>query len=91
MPGVIPRDRYLLIIGAMKCGTSSLYDYLCGHPDLCPALTKEPEYFSSHQRHGVNVGRYEQLWTFDSRFHQYAMEASTGYAKFPVATDPHEG
>lgn len=45
MPGTIPHDRYLLIIGAMKCGTSSLYDYLSGHPQLCPALIKEPEYF----------------------------------------------
>lgn len=84
MPGTIPHDRYLLIIGAMKCGTSSLYDYLSGHPQLCPALIKEPEYFSSHQRHGVDVGDYEQLWDFDNRTHQYAMEASTGYAKYPV-------
>lgn len=84
MPGAIPRDRYLLIIGAMKCGTSSLYDYLSGHPQLCPALTKEPEYFSSHQRHGVDIGGYEQLWHFDNQLHQYAMEASTGYTKFPV-------
>ncbi|GGY64466.1 sulfotransferase domain-containing protein [Marinobacter zhanjiangensis] len=83
MPGNIPHDRYLLIIGAMKCGTSSLYDYLSGHPQLCPALTKEPEFFSSHQRHGVNVDDYERLWDFDERVHQYAMEASTGYTKFP--------
>lgn len=84
MPGTIPHDHYLLIIGAMKCGTSSLYDYLSGHPELCPALIKEPEYFSSHQRHGVDVGAYERLWAFDDRVHQYAMEASTGYTKFPV-------
>ncbi|MFL1484269.1 sulfotransferase domain-containing protein [Marinobacter sp. LN3S78] len=83
MPEAIPPDRYLLIIGAMKCGTSSLYDYLAGHPQLCPALTKEPEYFSSGQRHGLDVDDYESLWDFDSRVHRYAMEASTGYTKFP--------
>lgn len=84
MSDTIPGDHYLLIIGAMKCGTSSLYDYLAGHPQLCPAVIKEPEYFSSHQRHGVNAGAYEELWNFDARAHRYAMEASTGYTKFPV-------
>lgn len=83
MPGNIPQDGYLMIIGAMKCGTSSLYDYLSGHPQLCPALTKEPEYFSSHQRHGVAVSDYHRLWDFDPRVHRFAMEASTGYTKFP--------
>ncbi len=83
MPGSIPHDGYLMIIGAMKCGTSSLYDYLAGHPQICPAITKEPEYFSEHQRHGLNVGDYCRLWDFNPRFHRYAMEASTGYSKFP--------
>lgn len=32
----------------------------------------------------MDVGDYEQLWDFDNRTHQYAMEASTGYAKYPV-------
>lgn len=39
MPDPIPVDAYALIIGAMKCGTSSLYDYLQGHPEICPAVT----------------------------------------------------
>lgn len=83
MPGTIPYNGYLIIIGAMKCGTSSLYDYLSGHPQICPALTKEPEYFSSLQRHGLEVSEYHQLWNFDPSVHRFAMEASTGYSKFP--------
>jgi hypothetical protein len=35
-----------LIIGAQKAGTTSLYDYLCQHPQIQPALMKEPRYFS---------------------------------------------
>lgn len=41
----IPADAYLLIIGAMKCSTSSLFNYLAPHPSICPCITKEPEFF----------------------------------------------
>jgi hypothetical protein len=34
-----------LIIGAGKCGTSSLYHYLTGHPRVLPALIKQIHYF----------------------------------------------
>lgn len=79
----IPPDRYLLIIGAMKCATTSLFAYLAEHPAIAPALVKEPEYFSRHQGHRHPVERYEDLWPdFDPARHAYAMEASTGYTKF---------
>jgi hypothetical protein len=34
-----------IIIGASKCGTTSLYNYLTKHPSIAPALTKEIHYF----------------------------------------------
>lgn len=34
-----------LIIGAGKCGTSSLYHYLTGHPRVLPAIEKQIHYF----------------------------------------------
>jgi hypothetical protein len=34
-----------LIIGAGKCGTSSLYHYLTGHPRVLPAFAKQIHYF----------------------------------------------
>jgi hypothetical protein len=83
----IPVDRYLLIIGAMKCGTSSLFEYLGAHPEICPAVSKEPEFFSENQGHGVRVERYFELWDFDSTVHKYALEASTGYSKYPAVSN----
>ena len=80
----IPNDAYAIIIGAMKCGTSSLYSYLCHHPSICPAIAKEPEFFSSSQIHKTNVSRLEDLWNFDPTTHRYVLEASTGYTKFPA-------
>lgn len=36
-----------LIIGAQKCGTTSLYHYLSGHPAVLPAKKKETHFFDS--------------------------------------------
>lgn len=87
MPNTIPRDAHAMIIGAMKCGTSSLYDYLVGHPEICPAVIKEPEFFSENQGHGVEVESYKDLFSFDRSIHKYTLEASTGYTKYPLETN----
>lgn len=36
-----------LVIGGQRCGTSSLYRYLCRHPSVAAPLRKEVEYLSS--------------------------------------------
>ncbi len=84
MHNIIRPDAYAMIIGAMKCGTTSLYDYLQGHPEICPSITKEPEFFSENQGHGSNVKDYNDLFSFDASTHKYALEASTGYTKYPM-------
>jgi len=81
--GTIPADAYVMIIGAMKCGTTSLFNYLSAHPQICLSKYKEPEFFSERQRHGTDVTHYEDLWKFDPTKHRYALEASTGYTKYP--------
>ncbi len=40
--GALPN---LIIIGAMKCGTSSLHRYLDLHPEIAMSALKEPNYF----------------------------------------------
>lgn len=69
-----------MIIGAMKSGTSSLYQYLASHPDILQSRVKEPEYFSENQVHGISVKNYEKVWGKKSK---YKIEASTGYTKYP--------
>lgn len=83
----IPKDAYAIIIGSMKCGTTSLYSYLQNHPEICPAVIKEPEFFSENQHRGAQVSDYNSLWSFDESAHKYALEASTGYTKYP--SEPH--
>ena len=45
-----------MIIGAMKCGTSSLHNYLAQHPQVIPPLRKEVHFFD------VNYGRGESWY-----------------------------
>lgn len=42
----------LIIPGAMKAGTTSLFRYLEGHPQLAPAPRKEVHYFDHHFQRG---------------------------------------
>lgn len=43
-----------IIIGAQRCGTTSLYKYLSQHPDVHPSFPKEIHYFSNHYQQGIN-------------------------------------
>ena len=35
------------IVGAAKSGTTSLYNYLFKHPEVCMSSIKEPNFFSN--------------------------------------------
>lgn len=43
-----------IIIGARRCGTTSLYHYLTQHPQVIPALTKEVHYFTANYDKGLD-------------------------------------
>jgi len=74
---------HAIIIGAMKSGTSSLYEYLVQHPQICACSVKEPEFFSDHQDHAVGAASYESLWDIAPNRHMWCLEGSTGYTKYP--------
>ena len=87
MNAPIPSNAYVMIIGAMKAGTSSLFRLLEQHPAVCPSHAKEPEFFSRHQGHALELDRYESLYAFDAGVHRVCLEGSTGYTKFPEEMD----
>jgi hypothetical protein len=41
-----------IVIGAQRCGTTSLYEYLTEHPAILPASRKEVHYFDVHYDRG---------------------------------------
>lgn len=50
LPSPLPS---LVIVGAMKAGTTSLFEYLCGHPQLVPSRHKEVHFFDRGYHRGI--------------------------------------
>ena len=71
----------LFIIGAPKCGTTSLAKWLSGHPEVFLPEIKEPYYFADD----LNIGRihsekdYNSLFKNCKKSHKIIFDASTGY------------
>jgi len=78
-------DNFALIIGAMKSGTTSLFDILSQHPQICPSKTKEPDYFIK-DRDDNDRENYLSLWDWKGDSHVVALESSVAYTKSPFIT-----
>lgn len=48
-----PRLPDFIIVGAMRSGSTSLFRYLAGHPQVFVARTKELHYFDWHYDRGL--------------------------------------
>src|SRR5438132_12654782 len=75
-----------LIIGAMKAGSSSLYEYLRIHPEIFMPDMKEPDYFSKRARRGVGLEWYSRLFEGADRARAIGA-ASTDYTKVPTYSE----
>lgn len=76
------RKPNLFVIGAMKCGTTSLHEYLNTHPQIAMSQEKEPGYFveelTLHRGEDWYLGLFDQ----DARY-RYVGESSTQYTMLP--------
>jgi Sulfotransferase domain len=84
---VAGRPPDVVIVGAPKCGTTSLYSYLSGHPGIFASPIKEPNFFclDTPALRVVNRWRdYEGLFA-EARPGQLRLEASTAYLLSPLA------
>lgn len=77
-------ENFALIIGAMKCGTTSLFHYLAQHPEICPSRVKEPNFFADDDNWAKGSQWYQSLWNWNPAKHKVALEASTFYTKMPL-------
>lgn len=72
-----------LIIGTMKGGTTSLYNYLSVHPEVFMSETKELHYFVAEKNLPRGNGWYERQ--FSEAGDAIAVgEASPDYTKYPI-------
>lgn len=75
-------DHFALIIGAMKSGTTSLFEILGQHPQICSSKLKEPDYFTK-DREKEERENYLDLWKWNDDLQHVALESSVAYAKAP--------
>jgi hypothetical protein len=75
----------VLIIGAQKGGTTSLFNYLVDHPDVLPPLTKEIHYFDLHYARGPNWYRGRFPYARRLRGGAVTLDASPYYLAHPAA------
>ncbi|MEX1264280.1 MAG: sulfotransferase domain-containing protein [Actinomycetota bacterium] len=72
-----------LVIGAMKAGTTSLYEYLRHHPQVFMPDIKEVNFFNPLRNWRRGVEWYEQRFSDAGPGAVAVGEASTSYTKFP--------
>lgn len=70
-----------MIIGAQKCGTSTLFNILSAHPDIVSCREKEPHFFSYRKDWRKDLKGYEQL--YEQKNGVLYFEASTSYTFYP--------
>jgi len=81
----------LVVIGAMKCATTMMYEILRTHPEIYIPEIKEPNYFSKIQsKFGGLINDNDEHWIeYRNLFCgadpgvKYIGEASTDYTKYP--------
>lgn len=76
----MPKRPLFVIIGAMKCGTTSLHSYLDLHPQIGMSNPKEPNFFNEERTWDRGLPWFHGL--FDPEAEVWG-EASTNYTKFP--------
>lgn len=86
-----PIARHFIVIGAMKAGTTTLFELLAQHPSLCrtwaevPGVSfcKEINYFKRLYRKGDTPLHYDWRFPFEGGTHAWTLDVSPNYAKWP--------
>lgn len=83
------RTQHCIIIGAMKCGTTSLFHSLSQHcPAIAPSQVKDTKFFVDRERGGNwEKGFNWYLTMFPQGNYKIKLEASTHYSKYPDFPD----
>lgn len=74
-----------MLIGAQKCGTTSLAGQLAEHPEVCFCDIKEPGYFQQAEDWRAGLDEYHRLYSPQNG--QICGEGSTMYTFLPEYTD----
>jgi hypothetical protein len=90
---IAPVGRHFIVIGAMKAGTTSLFQWMAQHPAICrtwaeiPGVSssKEINYFNKIYGEDDTPGHYDWRFPFDPAKHRWTLDVSTNYAKLQTS------
>ena len=75
------------IVGAQKAGTSSLFDLLRRHPEVCPGPRKEWHFFDDEKRSWDHPDYTDYRVTARSERHRIAIDGTPSYMFWPHALE----
>lgn len=75
-------SNLVIIIGAMKSGTTSIFKFLSQHPDIVATKKTETHFFSKMFKKGLDF--YENSWPNVESHEKVFLEATPGYYKSHV-------
>jgi len=79
-----------LVVGAQKCGTTTLYDILNEHPEANMSSVKEINFFSFDNKYRKGLSYYTSYFKKPLKNHKVTGEVSPGYMNYPgVAAKIH--
>src|SRR4051794_10930008 len=89
-------SRWAFLVGAPRCGTTSLSKYLRSHPDACVSRPKEPHFFTRRDLRGHSpddlkriIGRdYLDRFFAHRQAHSILAEGSVSYLYAPELLEP---
>ena len=95
-PGLDETSRWAFIVGAPRCGTTALSEYLRDHPGVCFSTPKEPHFFLRHDLTGEPGDqlqqtvrtRYLDLYFPERRRGSVFAEGSVSYFYAPERLEP---
>lgn len=76
-------QRFGIIIGAMKAGTTAAFKALGQHSEVALSREKETDFFVTDERFCRGLASYESIWDWDSSRHKIAVEASPRLTMVP--------
>jgi Sulfotransferase family len=89
-------DRFLFIVGAPRCGTTTLSRVLNDHPSICCPVVKEPHFFAQHDLRGLPEAelrtrveeRYLRRFFHRKPAQRVGIDASVTYLYTPEQLEP---
>lgn len=75
------------VVGAQKCGTTSLHSYLNSHPGICLPSGKETKFFADDERYQKGIEHYLGQWDDLATPDQLVGEVDPDYMYFEPALE----